>query len=398
MTRSAFGAAILISGIAVITATGQAFAQDSSIEKSKMILQSLEQKRPDYIALIQDVSGSMLTNGMLTKARQAALRVIKEAAVQGTYVRIVGVNATEHVLFDGPIKSSKDRKAALDAIPYKALEGAGTNLRKPHHTALRQALDSGAKSPVIVFVTDSYNDAPRGNPEELANYAAYYDKGGDLAKIAASPIGKTYRKDIAEYAARGGRTFGFGVEVDAVSHRPVERSPKDISTPKPDVKPVAPASVPPPASDDPIWPYLLGGAVIVAVAGGLFALKNRKPLAVSIEMGSRSGRDLVFRGGDAVGIGGLAAGCTQTLPFPGSVAAIAMLTLERGVLVAKPVSLAGASALWVLSVNGVDVSGTSSVPVRVGDTLRIRSIAGDTETVAEYRWKVAPVSWERGRT
>ena len=398
MTRSAFGAAILISGIAVITAMGQAFAQDSSIEKSKMILQSLEQKRPDYIALIQDVSGSMLTNGMLTKARQAALRVIKEAAVQGTYVRIVGVNATEHVLFDGPIKSSKDRKAALDAIPYKALEGAGTNLRKPHHTALRQALDSGAKSPVIVFVTDSYNDAPRGNTEELANYAAYYDKGGDLAKIAASPIGKTYRTDIAEYAARGGRTFGFGVEVDAVSHRPVERSPKDISTPKPDVKPVVPASVPPPASDDPIWPYLLGGAVIVAVAGGLYALKNRKPLAVSIEMGSRSGRDLVFRGGDAVGIGGLAAGCTQTLPFPGNTGAIAMLTLDRGVLVAKPVAAAGASALWVLSVNGVDVSGTSSVPVRVGDTLRIRSIAGDTETVAEYRWKVAPVSWERGRT
>jgi len=398
MTRSAFGAAILISGIAVMTATGQAFAQDSSIEKSKMILQSLEQKRPDYIALIQDVSGSMLTNGMLTKARQAALRVIKEAAVQGTYVRIVGVNATEHVLFDGPIKSSKDRKAALDAIPYKALDGAGTNLRKPHHTALRQALDSGAKSPVIVFVTDSYNDAPRGNTEELANYAAYYDKGGDLAKIAASPIGKTYRTDIAEYAARGGRTFGFGVEVDAVSHRPVERSPKDISTPKPDVKPVAPASVPPPASDDPIWPYLLGGAVIVAVAGGLYALKNRKPLAVSIEMGSRSGRDLVFRGGDAVGIGGIAAGCTQALPFPGNAGAIAMLTLERGVLVAKPVAAAGASALWVLSVNGVDVSGTSSVPVRVGDTLRIRSIAGDTETVAEYRWKVAPVSWERGRT
>jgi Mg-chelatase subunit ChlD len=398
MTRSAFGAAILISGSAVMTATGQAFAQDSSIEKSKMILQSLEQKRPDYIALIQDVSGSMLTNGMLTKARQAALRVIKEAAVQGTYVRIVGVNATEHVLFDGPIKSSKDRKAALDAIPYKALEGAGTNLRKPHHTALRQALDSGAKSPVIVFVTDSYNDAPRGNPEELANYAAYYDKGGDLAKIAASSIGKTYRKDIAEYAARGGRTFGFGVEVDAVSHRPVERSPKDISTPKPDVKPVAPASVPPPASDDPIWPYLLGGAVIVAVAGGLYALKNRKPLAVSIEMGSRSGRDLVFRGGDAVGIGGIAAGCTQALPFPGNTGAIAMLTLDRGVLVAKPVSAVGASALWVLSVNGVDVSGTSSVPVRVGDTLRIRSIAGDTETVAEYRWKVAPVSWERGRT
>ena len=398
MTRSAFGAAILISGIAVMTATGQAFAQDSSIEKSKMILQSLEQKRPDYIALIQDVSGSMLTNGMLTKARQAALRVIKEAAVQGTYVRIVGVNATEHVLFDGPIKSSKDRKAALDAIPYKALDGAGTNLRKPHHTALRQALDSGAKSPVIVFVTDSYNDAPRGNTEELANYAAYYDKGGDLAKIAASPIGKTYRTDIAEYAARGGRTFGFGVEVDAVSHRPVERSPKDISTPKPDVKPVAPANVPPPASDDPIWPYLLGGAVIVAVAGGLYALKNRKPLAVSIEMGSRSGRDLVFRGGDAVGIGGIAAGCTQALPFPGNAGAIAMLTLERGVLVAKPVSAVGASALWVLSVNGVDVSGTSSVPVRVGDTLRIRSVAGDTETVAEYRWKVAPVSWERGRT
>jgi hypothetical protein len=137
---------------------------------------------------------------------------------------------------------------------------------------------------------------------------------------------------------------------------------------------------------------------MIAVAGGLYFLKNRKPLTVSIEMGSRSGRDLVFRGGDAVGIGGLAAGCTQTLPFPGNTVAIAMLTLERGMLVAKPVSTRGTSAQWVLSVNGVDVSGASSIPVRVGDTLRIRSIAGDTETVAEYRWKVAPVSWERGRT
>jgi hypothetical protein len=363
-----------------------------------MILQSLQQKRPDYIALIQDVSGSMQTNGMLQKARQAALVVIKEAAVQGTYVRIVGVNATEHILFDGPIKSSKDRKAALDAIPYRALEGAGTNLRKPHHTALRQALDRGAKSPVIVFVTDSYNDAPRGNPEELANYAAYYDKGGDLAKIAASPTGKTYRKDIVEYAARGGRTFGFGVEVDAVSHRPLERSPKDISAPKPDVKPVAAASVPPPPPDDPIWPYLLGGALVVIAGGGVYFLKNSKPIAVSIEMGTRSGRDLVFRAGDAVGIGGLAAGCTQTLPFPGNAGAIAMLALERGMLVAKPIPATGTASQWVLSVNGVDVRGTSSIPVRVGDTLRIRSIAGDTETVAEYRWKVAPVSWERGRT
>jgi hypothetical protein len=138
--------------------------------------------------------------------------------------------------------------------------------------------------------------------------------------------------------------------------------------------------------------------VIVAVAGGLYFLKNRKPIAVSIEMGTRTGRDLVFRGGDAVGIGGLAAGCTQTLPFPGNTGAIAMLTLERGMLVAKPIPATGTASQWVLSVNGVDVSGTSSIPVRVGDTLRIRSIAGDTETVAEYRWKVAPVSWERGRT
>ena len=398
MTRSAFAATLLLSCTASLFVLRPAVGQDSSVEKSKMILQSLEQKRPDYIALIQDVSGSMLTNGMLQKARQAALVVIKEAAVQGTYVRIVGVNATEHVLFDGPIKSSKDRKAALDAIPYKALEGAGTNLRKPHHTALRQALDFGAKSPVIVFVTDSYNDAPRGNLDELANYAAYYEKGGDLAKIAASPTGKTYRKDIAEYAARGGRTFGFGVEVDALSHRPVERSPKDISAPKPDVKPVAPASVTPPPSDDPIWPYLLGGAVIVAAVGAVYALKSRKPLAVSIEMGSRTGRDLVFRRGDGVGIGGLSAGCTQTLPFPGNTGAIAMLTIERGMLVAKPIPATGTASQWVLSVNGVDVSATSSIPVRVGDTLRIRSIAGDTETVAEYRWKVAPVSWERGRT
>jgi len=398
MTRSAFVAAILITGAAFTAPNRPAVAQETSLEKSKTILQSIEQKRPDYIALIQDVSGSMLTNGMMTKARQAALRVVKEAAVQGTYVRIVGVNASEHVLFDGPIASNKDRKDALDSIPYKALDGAGTNLRLPHHAALRQALDRGAKSPVIVFVTDSYNDAPRDNPTELNDYASYYDKGGDLTKIAKTSTGDAYRKDIAAFAAIGGRTFGFGVNIDASSHRPVERSPKDITTPVKESKPVAPANVPPPPPDDPIWPYLLGGAVVIAIAGAVFVLMNRKPLAVSIDMGTRNGRDLVFRGGDAVGIGGLAAGCTQTLPFPGNTGAIALLMLDRGVLVAKAVAGSGQPAKWILSVNGVDVSGTAAVPVRVGDTLRIRSAAGDTESVAEHRWKVAPASWERGKT
>lgn len=398
MTRSAFVAAILISGVTVLALNHPAVAQETSLEKSKTILQSIEQKRPDYIALIQDVSGSMLTNGMMTKARQAALRVVKEAAVQGTYVRIVGVNASEHVLFDGPIASNKDRKSALDAIPYKALEGAGTNLRLPHHAALRQALDRGAKSPVIVFVTDSYNDAPRDNPAELKDYANYYDKGGDLAKIAKTSTGDAYRRDIAEFAANGGRTFGFGVSIDASSHRPVERSPKDIATPAKESRPVASADVPPPPPDDPIWPYFLGGAVLIAAAGAVYVLKNRKPVAVSIEMGTRSSRDLVFRGGDVVGIGGLAAGCTQSLPFPGNSGAIALLMLDRGNLVAKSVAASGQPTRWVLSINGVDVNGTSSVPVRVGDTLRIRSVAGDTESVADHRWKVAPVSWERGKT
>ncbi|MFM7188236.1 MAG: vWA domain-containing protein [Armatimonadota bacterium] len=398
MTRFAFVTAILVSGALIIASNRAAVAQETSLEKSKTILASIEQKRPDYIALIQDVSGSMLTNGMMTKARQAALRVVKEAAVQGTYVRIVGVNASEHLLYDGLISSNTDRKKALDAIPYKALDGAGTNLRLPHHAALRQALERGAKSPVIVFVTDSYNDAPRDNPTELNNYASYYDKGGDLTKIAKTSTGDAYRRDIAAFAANGGRTFGFGVNIDASSHRPVERSPKDITTPVTESKPIAPANIPPPPPDDPIWPYLLGGVVLIGVAGIVFLLNNRKPLAVSIEMGTRSGRDLVFRGGDAVGIGGLAAGCTQTLPFPGNTGAIALLMLERGVLVAKPVSASGQPPRWVLSVNGVDVSGTAAIPVRVGDTLRIRSVAGDTESIAEYRWKVAPVSWERGKT
>lgn len=398
MTRLASASAVLLCSVVMLTFSIRVCAQESSLEKSKSIIQSLELKRPDYIALIQDVSGSMLTNGMMTKARQAALRVIKEAAVQGTYVRIVGANATEHILYDGPVKSSKDRKDALDAIPYKAIDGAGTNLRKPHHAALRQALELGAKAPVIVFVTDSFNDAPRDNPTELSDYAAYYDKGGDLTKIASTPRGQQYRRDIEDFAARGGRTFGFGVNIDASSHRPIERSPKDITTPEKESKPVAPSSVPPPAPDDPIWPYLVGGAVVVIGGSIVFLLKNRKPFAVNIEMGTRSGRDLVFRSGDAVGIGGIATGCTQSLPFPGNTGAIAVLTIERGQLVAKAVYPAGQTQNWSLSVNGVEVTGVSSIPIRVGDTLRIRSVAGDTESVTEHRWKVSPVSWERGRT
>ena len=70
MTRSAFVTAILISGVTIMAPNRPAVAQETSLEKSKTILQSIEQKRPDYIALIQDVSGSMLTNGMMTSIRQ----------------------------------------------------------------------------------------------------------------------------------------------------------------------------------------------------------------------------------------------------------------------------------------------------------------------------------------
>lgn len=369
-------------------------AEDSALERTQAVIDALGASPADYISIIFDVSGSMKTRGVLQKARQATLKIVKKSALVGAYVRIVGADAKEHILFDKVIRSNADRSAAIDAVPFKVLDGAGTNLRSPHDTTLQQALSKDYRHPVIVFVTDSYNDQPTLGSVEMELYTDYYHKSNDLSRIADTQVGLAYQKRLSRYAGIGGRTFGIGVDIDPATQRPIERSPKDIDTPAPVIPPVVARSVArEPIDAEPLWPYLAGLVAIVISVATVLYLKSLRPLSFRIATGGKTGHDVTLSPRDRIGLGGVVAGSTNTIPISGCKSGIAVLYMRRG---AVYMSTKGFDSGRIVSVNGLDVVAGNDVGVGVGDTIRIRTTAGETSENLDLRWKIVPVSWEQG--
>lgn len=369
-------------------------AEDSALERTQAVIDALGASPADYISIIFDVSGSMKTRGVLQKARQATLKIVKKSALVGAYVRIVGADAKEHVLFDKVIRSNADRSAAIDAVPFKVLEGAGTNLRRPHDTTLQQALAQGYRRPVTVFVTDSYNDQPTLGSVEMDLYTDYYHKSNDLSRIADTQAGLAYQKRLDRYGRVGGRTFGIGIDIDPVTQRPIERSPKDIATPAGVSPPsVARSGTGEPIDPDPIWPYLAGLVAIVISVATAFYLRSRRPLSFRISTGGKTGHDVTFSHRDRIGLGGVVAGSTRTIPISGCKSGIAVLYMQRGTVY---MSTKGFDSGRVVSINGLDVVAGNDVGVGIGDTIRVRTTVAETSENLDLRWKIVPVSWEQG--
>jgi hypothetical protein len=383
-------------GLPFTTLLAPVRAQDLG-EASEVVTASRD-IRPKQVILIFDTSGSMkskeLVGGgeeMMRRARTTALTILREAVRSGDKVVVQTFGAGTKTLFDG-VYQGGERQKLIDAVPSKPDEGAGTNIRRPHHDALRRAEAYTAGKTFIVLLTDSFNDQPNNGTNEWNDYVKYYVPG-QLLKYPNTTENADYTRLLAAYP---GISYGVGVKIDPATGRPVERDPREKiiaeATPEPTVM-ATPAPVKPPESY-PFLPYLF--LLLPVLAGGVVAFLMFKPVPLRISsgaMGSSSGnnsgqKDFQVKASTPVRLGGEGANfSSDSYPIPGVKEMVATVTGSRGSFSLQPAPQLPAG-LRVYH-NGVPLQGAT--PLRYGDELRV-SVPDANGTMREIRLKFSDPS------
>jgi hypothetical protein len=364
-------------------------AQAQELGEASEVVTASREMRPKQVILIFDTSGSMkskeLVGGgeeMMRRARTAALTVLRESVRSGDTVVVQTFGAGTKTLFDG-IYEGGERQKMIDAVPSKPDEGSGTNIRRPHHDALKRAEAYKAGKTFIVLLTDSFNDQPNNNTPEWEDYVKYYVPG-QLLKYPNTPENTDYTRLLAAYPST---SYGVGIQVDPTTGRPVERdpfkNPIEKGTPEPTVT-TTPAPVKPPDSY-PFLPYLF--LLLPVLAGGVVAFLMLKPVPLRITGGSIGGsggqKDFQVKTSAPIKLGGEGANfSSDAYPIAGVKETIATVTGARGSfsLIPAPQLPAGLRVYH----NGVPLQGPT--PLRYDDELRV-SVPDANGVTKEIRLK-----------
>lgn len=286
-----------------------------------------------YVTLIFDISGSMRANGMMKRARQAAVNIVNNGVKKGDSVRLLMFGPT-YTMFERTINSGADRKEVLDKIPFEPGADAGTNIRRPHAEALKNLDQANWQQAYIILLTDSFNDEPRTDNPAYKDYKKYYVPG-QLQKYPKTPENTAY-EGLLKKLVQSGRVkqFGIGVEI-APNGRPVERRPQDA--PAPVATPIAaPVDTAPPAAPPNLtWLWLLLGVGVVGGAALVIA-PLLKPVAVRIS-GAGNPKDFQISGSQTIRIGGDGANfAPDAFPIPGVTTPLATIRSSGGKMTLIP--------------------------------------------------------------
>lgn len=321
------------------------------------------------LAFVFDVSGSMKGEN-LRRAREATIALIREATGPGDRVALYTFGAGYRTVFDTTLASEAQKRELIDQVPSRPGEGAGTNIRKPHHEALRLAERLEPKPAAIVLLTDSFNDQPRVDDPAYAEYVKYYLPGGRLDKYPDTPENRDYERLLGKMRRTSRfRVYGIGVRIDE-SGRPVERLPQAA----PSVEPVAtPApsrfSSVAPAKSDSNLPWLLGVLAALALAGIAAAVVFlNRPMPVRIAGGPDGPKDFSLKGNAPVRLGGDGAKfAADAYTIPGVKEPVALLRGGRGQMTVAPSPQPAGSAR--VFHNGLPLEKPG--PLRYGDEIRV---------------------------
>ena len=278
---------ILLATLAVLTSLLPTFAQSSPDTATvSEIVTELKAKTPKCVVLILDVSESMKVDDYNRKMHEAVETILKDGLVEGDRAILYTFGAGYKKLFDETPQTPAAKNKLIAQIPLRPEPGEGTNIRQPHHEALKLAKESG-KTPYIVILTDSFNDPPKNTPAAYTEYQKYYTVG-KLDSYPATPENQDYEGLLRWMAQSEGKTYGIGVEI-LPSGRPKERfkvAPKagESATPEPQATPIPSRPVPPKEDSLPLG--LIGALVAVALGGAAFALLRPKPLPVRLTGGA----------------------------------------------------------------------------------------------------------------
>jgi len=342
------------------------------------------------VIFVFDVTESTRHGGVFSEERAATATLLRSGCSPGDRVILISFGTGYKRVFDTTLKSPADADGLIDQIPPAPVPGHGTNIRWPHHEALKIIAQEGLCPVVVVLLTDSFNDRPDLTDPNYSKYRAYYTLKG-LTVYPDSPENRDYKRLLSQLTQEAClHQYGVGVAI-ASDGRPVERLPvglgegdsdTDDTTETPTVLAEAGASRP-----HSLLPLIIGG-ILAALLLALLAwyLLSRRPVPVRLRLGAKAlPRDYRLTPGNALALGGApgaASGTSDTFPLAGLAAPIALIKAERGGLSLVPSPQSG-DVSPTLYHNGLLLQ--QPAPLRVGDELRVSVPVTATDAEREHR-------------
>lgn len=369
-------AAVLLLPLCVLPCRAQD-ASDAELGESAAAVRGIRALQNKTLIFVFDVSGSM-TGQHMTRAREATINILREGAGAGDRVVLFTFGSDYTKVFDETLANEAAKSALIEQVPARPGGGAGTNIRKPHHEALKILETALPRPGAVVLLTDSFNDEPRRDDPAYATYLRYYTPGGRLQKHPDTPENRDYERLLAKMTrSRKINVYGIGVQIDE-SGRPVERLPQ--AAPEVQEAPSV-AVVTSPATARPVGgeiPWLWIGLGTAALILGLLALMPLSRTSFLRVSGGPGGpKDFQIKNGQTVRLGSDgAAAAFDAYPLPGVREPAAVIRGARGQMVLAPAAPPGApggtgnqSPAPRVFHNGLPLE--KEVPLAYGDEVRV---------------------------
>lgn len=292
----------------------------------------LKATHPKRVEVLFDVSGSMENLGVFAPMREALIPLLREGLAPGDEVTITAFDTDVQRLLSERLKGEADVDAVIDALPGDVTTAkTGTNIRRPHHMALRRAEQQGGAPTFVILVSDSYNDTPAAADPAWPDYQKYYtldrNRVARLTEYPPTGDNRDYERLLRRERELRVTTWGIGIEIDPATGRPRERLPRTPEMRAEEPPPVAATTAPErPAPAFP-WPWLALIAVVAAALLGWWLAS--RPVRVSLSEGPKQRQNYSLRPREAIMLGGTSArGYEHGYAIPGPREPAAYL--ERG--------------------------------------------------------------------
>ena len=369
-------------------------AQDAPATLSpEQIAAQIKPLKAKTVIFVFDVTESTRHGGVFSNERAASATLLSEGCSPGDRVILIPFGTGYKTVFDKTLASSADVRPLIDQIPPAPVPGHGTNIRWPHHEALKLIARDQACPAVIVLLTDSFNDRPDTTDPNYPKYRSYYALNKALTVYPDTSENRDYERLLRTLTAKGClHQYGVGVGI-ASDGRPIERLPVGPGQGDSDAGETteAPTVLAPTGTGGrgSLLPLLLGLLLAALLLGLLFwFLTRRRPVPLRLKLGDRGlPRDFRLQPGTRLALGGapgMASGSADVFPLAGLAAPAAFIQSERGGLTLAPAPPADGSP--ILFHNGVALKQPAAL--RVGDDLRVAVPATASEGEREHRIRV----------
>ena len=386
-------ALLVVALLSFLGASPPARAQldNAQVLSAAQIAQRIQPLHPKTLVLVFDVTQSTRAGGVFSRERAGAATLIEDGCRIGDRIVLLKFGTAYKTVFDKTLAENADKQALVDQIPPSVEPGRGTNIRWPHHEALKMVDKDLPRQGVIVLLTDSFNDRPA--PADLAypDYLDYYTLKG-LTDYPKTRENRDYERLLRTLAASGRvKQYGIGVGI-APDGRPIERLPRagqgdDAAAGIADTAPVVEAPVGTEQVQSSRLPLILSGLLLLLLLLALLWRFLNRPVPLRLRLGDKGmPRDYRLLPGAKVGLGGspiTASPGDDVFPLAGVPAPAAFVQAARGGAASLvPSSADDQGGLKILH-NGLPLERPG--PVRVGDEVRLVLPATDSAPAREHR-------------